>query len=91
MNPTTHYLKKKKKSLFDIIRKLKKLEKQLYIFLICWKKCFQCDRISILRDGELIATKCLELTKDKVVELMIGKAVKRGSIREREIIKMKQF
>ena len=83
--PTTSLSEKEKKSLFDIIRKLKEAGKTVIYISHMLEEVFSvCDRISILRDGEFIATKnVLELTKDKVVELMTGKAVKRGSIREK--------
>lgn len=84
--PTTSLSEKEKKSLFDVIRKLKEAGKTVIYISHMLEEVFSvCDRISVLRDGEFIATKKVsELTKDKVVELMTGKAIKRGSIREKK-------
>lgn len=84
--PTTSLSEKEKKSLFDIIRKLKEAGKTVIYISHMLEEVFSvCDRISVLRDGEFIATKKVsELTKDKVVELMTGKTVKKGNIREKK-------
>ena len=84
--PTTSLSEKEKKSLFDVIRRLKEAGKTVIYISHMLEEVFSvCDRISVLRDGEFIATqKVSELTKDKVVELMTGKAVKKGNIKEKK-------
>lgn len=84
--PTTSLSEKEKKSLFDVIRRLKEAGKTVIYISHMLEEVFSvCDRISVLRDGEFIATKKVsDLTKDKVVELMTGKAVKKGNTREKK-------
>ena len=84
--PTTSLSEKEKKSLFDVIRRLKEAGKTVIYISHMLEEVFSvCDRISVLRDGEFIATqKVSELTKDKVVELMTGKTVKKGNIKEKK-------
>ena len=83
--PTTSLSEKEKHSLFEVIRRLKNEGKTvIYISHMLEEVFAVCDRISVLRDGEFIATKnTAELTRDAVVELMTGKAVRRGSRRVR--------
>ncbi|MDU1910069.1 sugar ABC transporter ATP-binding protein [Fusobacterium sp.] len=84
--PTTSLSEKEKKSLFDVIRRLKEAGKTVIYISHMLEEVFSvCDRISVLRDGKFIATKKVsDLTKDKVVELMTGKAVKKGNTREKK-------
>jgi ABC-type sugar transport system ATPase subunit len=63
--------------LFGLIRKLK--ERKVAIVYVSHKmsEIFRiCDRVSVMRDGEMIGTQaCADTTIDKVIQQMVGRAV----------------
>ena len=77
--PTTSLSEKEKQSLFEIIKKLKNSGKTIIYISHMLEEVFSvCERISVLRDGEFIITEEIKnLTKDKVVEYMTGKPVRK--------------
>lgn len=77
--PTTSLSEKEKYSLFQIIKNLKESGKTIiYISHMLEEVFYICEKISVLRDGEFIITEDIKnLTKDKVVEYMTGKPVRK--------------
>lgn len=75
--PTSSLTEKEVNHLFTIIRKLK--ERGCGIVYISHKmeEIFQlCDEITILRDGQWIATQPLEgLDMDKIIAMMVGRSL----------------
>lgn len=75
--PTSSLTEKEVNHLFTIIRKLK--ERGCGIVYISHKmeEIFQlCDEITILRDGQWIATQPLEgLTMDQIISMMVGRSL----------------
>jgi ABC-type sugar transport system ATPase subunit len=63
--------------LFGLIRKLK--ERKVAIVYVSHKmsEIFRiCDRVSVMRDGEMIGTEaCADTTIDKVIQQMVGRAL----------------
>lgn len=77
--PTTSLSEKEKHSLFQIIKILKESGKTIIYISHMLEEVFSiCEKISVLRDGEFIVTEDVKnLTKDKVVEYMTGKPVRK--------------
>lgn len=77
--PTTSLSEKEKYSLFQTIKNLKDSGKTIIYISHMLEEVFSiCERISVLRDGEFIVTEDIKnLTKDKVVEYMTGKPVRK--------------
>ena len=77
--PTSSLTRKEVGKLFEVIRNLK--EKGVSIIFISHRleEVFEiADKISVLRDGELIGTDMVgNLTKDKVVEMMVGRKIEK--------------
>ncbi len=75
--PTTSLSHKEKEHLFGVIRSLKqKGVTVIYISHILEDVFLLCDRVSVLRDGAMVATiDRSELSKDDIVSLMVGRAL----------------
>jgi len=82
--PTSSLTEKEAERLFGVMRKLK--ERGVAIIFISHRleEVFEVsDRISVLRDGELIGTDIKEnLSKDRVVEMMVGRKIENYYVRE---------
>lgn len=65
------------KKLFEIIRDLKKKDVAVIYISHRLEEVFEiCDSSSIMRDGQMIATRPIdELSQDKIVEMMVGRQV----------------
>ena len=75
--PTTSLSHKEKEYLFGVIRSLKQKGVTVIYISHILEDVFQlCDRVSVLRDGSMVATiDHSELNKDGVVSLMVGRAL----------------
>lgn len=84
--PTTSLSENEKLSLFKIIKMLKEEGKTiLYISHMLEEIFLTCDRISILKDGVYEGTyKVGDMTKDKIISLMIGERKKSTDLRKRK-------
>lgn len=73
--PTSALTEKETKTLFKIIGELKKHSVTIIYISHKLDEVFQiCDRVTVLRDGETVATHRLEeLNKDKLISLMVGR------------------
>ena len=83
--PTTSLSENEKLSLFKIIKMLKEEGKTiLYISHMLEEIFVTCDRISILKDGVYEGTyNVSDMTKDKIISLMIGENKKNTSLKKR--------
>jgi ribose transport system ATP-binding protein len=84
--PTTSLSENEKLSLFKIIKMLKEEGKTiLYISHMLEEIFITCDRISILKDGIYEGTyKVKDMTKDKIISLMIGERKKDANLKKRK-------
>ncbi|VFS59081.1 Galactose/methyl galactoside import ATP-binding protein MglA [Raoultella planticola] len=76
--PTSSLTEKEVNHLFKIIRKLKRTRLRYCLYFSTrWKRSFRlCDEITILRDGQWIATQPLEgLDMDKIIAMMVGRSL----------------
>ncbi len=75
--PTSSLTEKEVNHLFTIIRKLKDRGCGIVYISHKMEEIFQlCDEITILRDGQWIATQPLEgLDMDKIIAMMVGRSL----------------
>ncbi len=75
--PTSSLTEKEVNHLFKIIRKLKERRRGIVYISHKMEEIFQlCDEITILRDGQWIATQPLEgLDMDKIIAMMVGRSL----------------
>ena len=77
--PTSSLTRKEVGKLFEVIRSLKMRNVSIIFISHRLEEVFEiADKISVLRDGELIGTDMVEnLSKDKVVEMMVGRKIEK--------------
>src|SRR3989338_2806893 len=83
--PTATLSLQETERLFSIVRRLKKEGKGIVFISHRMEEIFQIsDRVTVLRDGRLVATKRLdEISRDQLVEMILGKTLKKyHSVRE---------
>ncbi len=75
--PTSILSEKETEILFDIIRRLKKREVGIIYISHRLEEVFEiADRVTIMRDGEVKGTfQTRDLTRDRIIEMMAGKAL----------------
>ncbi|PLV60440.1 sugar ABC transporter ATP-binding protein [Thermotoga sp. KOL6] len=83
--PTSSLTQKETEKLFEVVKKLK--ERGVAVLFISHRleEIFEIsDRVTVLRDGEHIGTdKTENLTKEKIVEMMVGRKLEKFYIKER--------
>ncbi|MFQ5861830.1 MAG: sugar ABC transporter ATP-binding protein [Candidatus Brocadiales bacterium] len=83
--PTATLSLQETERLFSIVRHLKEEGKGIIFISHRMEEIFQiADRVTVLRDGKLVATKRLdEISRDELVEMILGKTLKKyHSVRE---------